>query len=172
MPLSTPQSGVRPGTVLHFAASTPPPGWLVCNGATVSRSTYAALFLAIGTTYGAGDGSTTFHLPDLRGEFIRGWDAGRGVDSGRAFGSGQDSENKAHQHSGETSQAGAHSHNATTFARDGVGQPGKFADSGSGPTSYAWTDVQGAHSHAFTTGFSGGIESRPRNVAMLPCIKF
>lgn len=54
------------GTVQYFAMATPPDGWMVCNGAVVSRSAYAALFAAIGTTYGGGDGSTTFALPDLR----------------------------------------------------------------------------------------------------------
>lgn len=55
-----------PGTVQYFAMAAPPNGWLACNGAAVSRSAYAALFAAIGTTYGAGDNSTTFTLPDLR----------------------------------------------------------------------------------------------------------
>ena len=77
------------GAVMYFAGQTAPTGWLKANGAAVSRTTYAALFAAIGTTYGAGDGRSTFNLPDLRGEFIRGWDDGRGVDTGRVFGSAQ-----------------------------------------------------------------------------------
>jgi hypothetical protein len=77
------------GVITSFAGSVAPSGWLMCTGQVVSRTTYAALFAAIGTTYGAGDGTTTFKLPDLRGEFIRGWDAGRGVDAGRTFGSAQ-----------------------------------------------------------------------------------
>ena len=78
------------GSVMSFASSTPPSGWVECDGSALSRTTYVALFTAIGTTYGTGDGSTTFNLPDLRGEFLRGWDNGRGVDSGRALGSWQD----------------------------------------------------------------------------------
>jgi phage-related tail fiber protein len=70
-----------------MAAPSVPAGFLECNGATVKRSDYPALFSLIGTTYGAGDSSTTFTLPDLRGEFIRGWDSGRTIDSGRALGS-------------------------------------------------------------------------------------
>jgi hypothetical protein len=66
-----------------------PFGWLVCNGAAVQRVRYRRLFDVIGTAFGAGDGSTTFNIPDLRGEFVRGWDAGRGVDTGRVFGSSQ-----------------------------------------------------------------------------------
>ena len=79
------------GSVYTFAGSTVPTGWLKCNGALLSRTTYAALFAVIGTTYGAGDGSTTFALPDLRGEFVRGVDDGRGVDAGRVLASFQQS---------------------------------------------------------------------------------
>jgi microcystin-dependent protein len=78
-----------PGAVSMFAANAAPSGWLECDGAAVSRTTYAALFAVVGTTWGAGDGSTTFNLPDLRGEFVRGWDHGKGTDSGRAFASSQ-----------------------------------------------------------------------------------
>jgi microcystin-dependent protein len=64
-------SGGSPvGTVVPYAGSTAPPGWLVADGSAVSRSTYSELFAAIGTTYGAGDGSTTFNLPDLRGRVV------------------------------------------------------------------------------------------------------
>jgi microcystin-dependent protein len=78
-----------PGMVSLFGNSTAPSGWLECNGAAISRTTYSDLFANIGTTFGTGDGSTTFNLPELRGEFIRGWDNSRGIDSGRAFGSFQ-----------------------------------------------------------------------------------
>ena len=60
------------GTIIPFAGSSIPTGYLLCNGAVVSRTTYAALFRVIGTTYGAGDGSTTFKLPDLRDRFLEG----------------------------------------------------------------------------------------------------
>ena len=88
---------VPSGTVLYFAGQTAPAGWLKANGAAVSRTAYAALFAAIGTTYGAGDGRSTFNLPDLRGEFLRGWDDGRGVDAGRALGSAQAHALQSHQ---------------------------------------------------------------------------
>jgi microcystin-dependent protein len=89
------------GAVFTMATSTVPAGYLECNGAAVSRTSYATLFGLISTNYGAGDGSTTFNLPDLRGEFIRGWDNGRGVDSGRTIGSFQDKDTStaAHTHS-------------------------------------------------------------------------
>lgn len=89
---------VPSGAVLYFSGRTAPAGWLKANGAAVSRTAYAALFAAIGTTYGAGDGRSTFNLPDLRGEFIRGWDDGRGVDAGRVFGSAQAHALQSHQH--------------------------------------------------------------------------
>lgn len=57
--------GVKPGFVMSFAGASVPTGWLLCDGSAVSRTTYAKLFAAIGTTYGVGDGSTTFNLPDL-----------------------------------------------------------------------------------------------------------
>lgn len=80
---------VAPGTVAAYCATTAPTGWLKANGAAVSRTTYPALFAVCGTTFGPGDGSTTFNLPELRGNFVRGWDDGRGADSGRVFGSEQ-----------------------------------------------------------------------------------
>ena len=78
-----------PGEIGTFCFETPPAGWLLADGTEVSRTTYARLFAAIGTTFGAGDGSTTFKLPDLRGEFIRGADFGHGVDPDRVLGSAQ-----------------------------------------------------------------------------------
>ena len=77
------------GAVQYFAMSKAPTGWIKANGATLSRTLYANLFAAIGTTFGAGDGKTTFNIPDLRGEFLRAWDDDRGVDMSRGFGSFQ-----------------------------------------------------------------------------------
>ena len=64
------------GIIAAWPGNTPPDGWLVCNGATISRTTYADLFAAIGTTFGAGDGTTTFKLPDYQGDFLRGYLSG------------------------------------------------------------------------------------------------
>lgn len=143
-------TGVPAGAVMHFAMSTPPSGWLIADGATVSRTTYAALYLAIGTTFGAGNGSTTFNLPDLRGEFVRGHDNGRGVDSGRVFGSYQEDSLKSHTH---------------TYV-----EPVLSTNPLDHDTSLDWD-----RSVTTTTGTSsatGGTETRPRNVALLACIKF
>lgn len=116
------QATELPGVVKSFAGATCPVGYLVCNGQAVSRSTYAALFAAIGTTYGLGDGATTFNVPDIRGLVIRGYDGGRGVDLNRAFGSTQDGQNKAHAHgldTGRIADGGGHEHTASTGGAGG-----------------------------------------------------
>ena len=140
--------GFLTGSVIWHAADTPPAGTLECDGSTISRTTYSALFAAIGTTYGAGDGSTTFAIPDYRGEFIRGWDHGRGVDSGRAFGSSQ----------GHAIQSHTHTHETYLQWQDNMQSTG-------GALTNFWrgTDTD-------NTGSTGGSETRPRNVAALPCI--
>lgn len=100
------------GAIMPYGAATAPSGWLLCNGQTVSRTTYADLFAVVGTSFGSGNGSTTFHVPDFRGRFIRGTDGGAGRDpdtagrtamnSGGAtadnIGSVQDDEFESHTH--------------------------------------------------------------------------
>lgn len=80
--------GVPIGAIIPYAGSTAPFGTLICNGAAISRAAYPELFEAIGTTWGAGDGSTTFNIPDLRGYFLRGVggnSAGLAVEQGDAM---------------------------------------------------------------------------------------
>ncbi len=154
MPINNaPASGIKAGTVAHFAASSAPDGWIKANGAAVSRSAYGQLFTAIGTTYGAGDGSTTFNVPDLRGEFVRGMDDGRGVDSGRSIGSSQGHAYQTHNH-GIVVKTGYYNDNAGTYAPTGT-YPSRN-------TMGTWT----------SDNAGGGNETRPRNVAMLACIKY
>jgi phage-related tail fiber protein len=86
--------GIAAGTIAYFSMSAAPTGWLKANGSVISRTSYSDLFSAIGETYGSGDGSTTFKIPDLRGEFLRTWDDSKGTDSGRVFASSQGSQNK------------------------------------------------------------------------------
>lgn len=165
---------VSPGTIFFFAGNTAPTGALKANGALLSRTTYAKLFAAIGTVHGAGDGATTFGLPDLRGEFLRGWDDGRGVDSGRLFGSAQAGAMLNHTHSGTTNVDGSHQHNAIA-ASGGGGATTIPAQPGAAIPNNQMIQFGGAHSHAFTTGnpnTGGGTETRPRNIALLPCIKY
>lgn len=78
------QSAMPSGSIQAFAGATPPSGWLLCDGSAVSRTTYATLFSVVGTTNGAGDGSTTFNLPDFRGKVIVG--AGGGYTLGATGG--------------------------------------------------------------------------------------
>lgn len=141
---------VAPGVVAYYPASSPPSGWLKANGAAISRTTYSALFAAIGVTFGAGDGPTTFNLPDLRGEFIRGFDDGRGVDDGRVLGSAQADDNKKHRHT-TTLRAWA-------AGSEAVGNIG-------GSTNWGG-NYYTAHSSEV------GSEARPRNIALLACIKY
>ncbi len=75
---------VPTGALMPFAGQTAPLGWALCDGAEVDRSAQAALFAVVGTSFGEGDGTTTFHLPDMRGRFVRGHDAGSGHDPGSA----------------------------------------------------------------------------------------
>jgi microcystin-dependent protein len=98
-PTSLPANQIVPaGVVVWFTSSSPPQGYLICDGRSVSRTTYPALFAVIGTSFGT-PSTTTFNLPDLRGEFIRGIDGGRGVDIGRGFGTLQSDAFQTHIHS-------------------------------------------------------------------------
>ena len=135
------------GTIIWYAGGTAPSGYLECDGSAVSRTTYATLFAVIGETFGGGDGSTTFNLPDLRGEFVRGWDHGRGVDSGRSRGSWQDQDVQPHSHTYDATRA--------------------FFSQTDGTGSYnTWGPSTG------TTASFGTTETRPRNVALMACIKY
>ena len=151
--------GTPSGAVIYHAANSPPTGFLKANGAAISRSTYSALFSAIGTTFGAGDGSSTFLVPDLRGEFLRGWDDSRGVDGSRSFGSAQAEAFKSHKH---TSGMG----NVYDAASPdyGYNSASRFAPLG------RWAGTTTAYfPHTSNTG---GSETRPRNIALLACIKY
>jgi phage-related tail fiber protein len=165
----------RVGEVTHFAMSTPPTGYLKRNGAAVSRTAYSALFAKIGTLYGAGDGNTTFNLPESRADFDRGWDDGRNVDTGRVFGSAQDSQNLSHSHTGTTNTTGAHTH-TTTFSREkvpgGALENAVLGDRLDDGYQYLDTNSAGSHTHTLNIGNSGGNESRPPNTAFLACIKY
>lgn len=145
------------GTLIYFASSTPPTGFVKANGAAVSRTTYAGLFAVIGTTWGVGDGSTTFNLPDLRGEFIRAWDDARGVDSGRSFGSAQADAFQGHKHQ---SQTGNYSIAGGQYT---IGQTAYSTS-----TSFVLNPISdGVNGTPRTSS-----ETRPRNIALLACIKY
>lgn len=177
--------GVPTGSVFCRAASVVPTGYLECNGAAVSRSTYSALFGIIGVQYGAGNGSTTFNLPDLRGEFIRGFDHGRGVDTNRSMASSQAAANHAHTHSvsGTTSHktlTGSVGKISETFEVDGTVSGVFSKQSVSANRTPITSDFSGAgqfsidasHSHTYSANTNSvGSEARPRNIAMMYIIK-
>lgn len=159
------ESDQEAGEMAFFARQTAPTGWLKANGALVSRTTYARLFERIGTSFGGGDGSTTFALPDLRGEFPRGWDDGRGVDTGRVFGTAQIA-TRVYRNNGQV----------------GVGFGNGMLDldeqiSANFDGSVESLDFAGQNRNAGTiasglTGRVSGVRVRPRNIALLACIKY
>ena len=141
------------GSIHWMAGSTVPSGYLKANGDNVSRTTYARLFSVIGTTYGIGDGSTTFALPDLRGEFVRSWDDGRGVDSGRAIGTAQAGSIEGHDHTLSTVNA-PHSHTASTAAANAPHEHN--ASSGT---------VNASHSHTASSAADNAPHTHTANTA-------
>ena len=159
------------GMIAPFAMETPPTGWLECNGAAISRSTYATLFAAIGTVHGAGDGSSTFNLPDLRASFVRGFDNSRGVDSGRAFGSFQDQGLPAMK--GDIADAHGQSRTQTnavsgfTNVFEGVGTSSWRTSIESSSGQYA--EVRFDSTRIIPDASSGGL--RPKNLALMYMIK-
>ena len=175
--------GVPSGSVFCIAVATVPSNYLECNGASVSRTTYAALFAVIGTAYGSTSGST-FNVPDLRGEFVRGWDHGKGSDSGRSIASDQTDQMEQHNHSVTASSSvndPGHVHTVRVGTRGGGGggnvsdrdseQPGTFFASnqiGSNSTGIS-VSINVTESNRGGTGNSS--ENRPRNIAMMYVIK-
>lgn len=174
-------SVIPPGTIQAFGGGTVPQGWLLCDGSTASRTTYSALFAAVGIAHGSGDGATTFHLPDLRGRFLRGADnmgtgaagrdpnaAGRtagnaGGNTGNAVGSVQ---SDAHQNI--TGTVGGTWRNSTTTAGTGafykistgtIGANGTDSGSGLGIDS------------SLIPGQRTSTETRPQNAAVAYIIK-
>jgi phage-related tail fiber protein len=151
-------AGSEIGSVSAFAMPTPPTGWLVCDGSAISRSEYADLFAAIGTLWGHGDEVSTFNLPDLRGEFVRGFDAGRGVDAGRVFGAAQDTVTN------RLAQVEMHNDGAETPLIT-IPQDGSWSD-----RTMNIDDLSGGNNRALRFRLTGD-ETRPRNVAMTYAIK-
>lgn len=143
----SPVRGVPVSAIMTFPTMGVPLGFLKCNGEVKLRTTYPALFDKIGTTYNTGgELLTEFRLPDLRAEFIRGWDDGRGVDVGRIFASSQ------------ADMLRSHNHSTFNFYSSIVGSKNISLS----PSFASGTTI---------TGTAGGAETRPRNVAMTFAIK-
>lgn len=178
------------GTVQYFARKGAPEGWLKADGSVVSRTQYAKLFAAVGTMFGTGDGSTTFNLPDLRGEFVRGFDDGRGVDSGRVLGSLQKDEFKTHKHPmiswNHSTPDGANAIKVDTLFISPFVQPPSPSNPLGGAPGSSYASIPGMTITENTLpnasegyflqqnlyGQPGGTETHPRNVALLACIKY
>lgn len=164
------------GGYLMFAGSAAPTNFLACNGAAVSRTTYSALFAVIGTTYGAGDGTTTFNLPTFNdGRFMRptgGNAAAQGALQTEMIG--------PHTHTATIDSGGAHTH--TYGPKQGVyganNDPYGSSDfrpsvgDSSGSTTTLTTSSNGSHTHSATIANNSGTENRPRNSSVLVCIKY
>ena len=184
-----PVQGVPTGSVHVMATTTVPSGYLECAGQYISRTTYANLFAIIGTTWGT-NASTNFRLPDLRGQFVRGWANTSSVDSGRSFASSQSSQNLSHNHTysgGSVSVSGAnHRHNARGFSLQpsiasvgitlgsGQGYQIGYRTSDSGSTGQAILDsgtLSMSGSVSLSINNNGGSEARPQNIAMMYVIK-
>lgn len=162
--------GVPPGTVLAWAGQPGiPAGYFECNGASLVRTSYPELFAAIGTTYGAASG-TTFNVPDLRGQFIRGYDSGGAIDPGRVYGSYQQDAIQYHKHwSGWAESGGASFGQSAVYGAWGSGD--SDGDNYMFKTSSGVTDGYGnPNSEAGLSLMTS--ETRPKNIAMRFIIKY
>jgi microcystin-dependent protein len=164
------------GTIIQYAAATAPAGWLICNGVVVPNgvgtvqgqtANFANLRAVLGTTYGAAG-----TLPDLRGVFVRGLDQGKGLDSGRGLGSYQADRYPNHYHGvGELGSTG----NDGWFIRrawSGVGTWLTKAIDGAGSISATYTVNRASGDTGTTNQINDGTETRPKNVALVYCIKY
>lgn len=155
---------VPAGVIAPFAGTAAPSGYLFCDGSPVSRSTYAALFAAISTTWGNGDGSTTFNLPDLRNMFLRGSGAS-------AVGVYEADDFKSHTHTATVTDPG-HAHSVPQGQRGAFGGSNPIPSGLSGgtyPTQLATASAGTGISVSIAA--SGGSETRPVNRRVLYIIK-
>ena len=165
--------GSPAGIVAPFAGTSAPSGWLACNGAAVSRVDYATLFAAIGTTWGAGDGSTTFNVPDLRGTFLRGTGTNGtyGTAVGQAVGTYAADTYLNHNHTATSSDSG-HTHQSAYF---GTGSLAAGGSSYTLPNNYSPTATTSTGyasiSTTVATSTTGGTETKPKNYGVLYIIK-
>lgn len=183
-------TAVPAGTIMHHAGSTAPGGYLVADGRSLLTTSYPELFSAIGYTYGGA--GNAFNIPNLLGEFIRGADLGRGVDTGRNLGSFQDGDIGNHSHLfDDVWLIQSDATNPITGSRnlDGsYGYPARNALGQAEPEAGYGVYVQPINDTSYNDGGTNdntlwtiknrtesagtASEIRPRNVALLPIIKF
>jgi phage-related tail fiber protein len=156
------------GAIFYFAMQNPPEGFLVCDGSAISRSTYNTLFNVINNLYGNGDGNTTFNLPDLRGQFIRGFDSSGSVDRDRnKAGFGTKQEDALIEFSYSASVEGG-SINVGGSSASGITQNGG-PSWGGGRFSF---DSRNFNPPGSGDRIKTSTETRPKNISLLPCIKY
>jgi microcystin-dependent protein len=163
------------GSEMTWATATVPTGWLEENGAAISRSTYSALFAVLGTTFGVGDGSSTFNLPDARGEFIRGWAHGSANDPDRAARTNRgDGTTGDVVGSKQLDQMQGHKHDGRYNYGSSLGNTYNTSPSTTGGT--GGTDAHGNVLLPVTDGTNGtprtGAETRVRNTNRMIIIKY
>lgn len=157
-----------PGTVNMYAGAAAPSGWLICNGGEVNRSTFAALFAVIGTTYGAGNGTTTFNLPNMTNRYPLGVGTQAIGAAGGSSTSGStvltEAQMPSHTHTGTTNFIGDHTHTyqLEDLSGTGTGGPG-FSFNNRFVTGN--TGAAGGHSHSFTTNGTGGSQGHDHSIA-------
>jgi phage-related tail fiber protein len=187
------------GMPAHWPTANLPAGWIIRNGAAISRTAFPALFAVLGTFYGEGDGFTTFNVPDDRGHFDGGADMGRGLDPAMALGVRIESQNKTHWHSVSMENAGWHDHavsvkaggrhshqlNTSSVFYNATGGPLPFPatlGAGAGIISSGTTEAgdhgheataspNGLHKHTATANPSGEAHARPNTRAYVPIIR-
>lgn len=153
------------GTIIALAGSTLPAGYLECDGAALSRATYAALFAVLGTTYNqTADAADKFRVPDLRGEFIRGWDHGRNVDKDRVRGSAQKATRVYRRN---YFPSGWHNAMYDRDHRASADIDGAIEVISAGITGRSNSVLEGV-----TGGKLDGVRVRPRNVALMYAIRY
>ena len=180
-------AGVPSGAIMDFAMTAVPAGWLQCDGAAVSRTTYAELFAAIGTAWGVGDGSTTFNLPDARGRY-RAMAGTDGTAVSKTFGQKIADLFKSHNHSGASQGAGGHGHYDSGHipaAADGSGYSiqggvsntniaigsGFSTNMNSVVTSTGFANIVAVADHVHNIFSDGSTETRPYSIVVQTCIK-
>lgn len=171
----TASTGVPVGSIMDYAGATAPTGWLLCAGQSINRSDYAALFAAIGTTYGSASGST-FNLPDCRGRVSAGVDSNVSglanrinsiIPAATTLGSTGGAQSvalttaqlAAHTHSGVAATAGAHTHDVESGGSLGVRtlSPNDIVPYNLGGS----TGSAGAHTHTLTIDSAGNGDAHP-----------
>ena len=166
------QALTPPGTIVAYGGDNPPPGWFMCAGGIVSRSTYSSLYAVIGNRFGQGDGSTSFHLPDLRGRFLRGRDAGAGRDPDRnartTMNAGGAVGDLVGSVQGDEMRSHSHGYNDIYYSENG-GNGSIFTNGkGSGDSD----NDNEPYEISRTSNATGGNETRPQNAYVNYIIKF